>query len=79
MSFTKKIITNELILRLYDEGGCLPVIELYRRYADATITDDGLSSRLRGVVNELDYSQNLTKVVESLILDYKSSITNSDK
>jgi hypothetical protein len=55
MGFHKRYISNESVIRIFNEGGVSAVISWYTVGCDAVITEQGLASYLMTVFNDTDW------------------------
>ena len=55
MSFHKRYISNEQVIRLFNDGGVRRIIEWYTRGADAVITETGLASKVSMILEDSEW------------------------
>lgn len=67
MSFHKRYISNEQVIRLFNESGVNRVSDWYTKGVDALITEGGLATQIAHVIDNPNiYSQS---EIEQLIID----------
>lgn len=56
MGFHKRYISNEQVIRLYDEGGVSRIINWYTKGVDAVMTEMGIASDVSKILNDSDWT-----------------------
>lgn len=73
MSFHKRFISNEQVIRLYNDGGIDNIIQWYTKGVDVIVTETGISSRISKILNKSSWSSldpvKLNSIIE-LIQDH---------
>jgi hypothetical protein len=71
MGFHKRYISNEQVIRLFNDGGVQRIIQWYTRGADAVITETGLASKVSMILEDPEWltveSVNLDEAIINLI------------
>jgi hypothetical protein len=71
MGFHKRYISNEQVIRLFNDGGVQRIIQWYTRGADAVITETGLASKVSTILEDPEWltveSVNLDEAIINLI------------
>lgn len=55
MSFHKRYISNEQVIRLFNDGGVSRVIQWYTKGVDALITETGIASKISKILNDSEW------------------------
>jgi hypothetical protein len=55
MSFHKRYISNEQVIRLFNDGGVSRVIQWYTKGVDALITETGIASKISTILNDSEW------------------------
>jgi|694.fasta_scaffold137238_3 hypothetical protein len=55
MSFHKRYISNEQVIRLFNDGGVSRVIQWYTKGVDALITETGIASKISMILNDSEW------------------------
>jgi hypothetical protein len=55
MGFHRRHISNEQVIRLFNEGGAERVFDWYTRGVDALVTEIGLSSTISSIINDAEW------------------------
>jgi hypothetical protein len=55
MSFHKRYISNEQVIRLYNDGGVNRIVQWYTRGADAVITETGIASTISTILHDTEW------------------------
>jgi len=56
MGFHKRYISNEQVIRLYNDGGVNKIVQWYTRGADAIITEMGIASNISKILDDSDWA-----------------------
>lgn len=56
MSFHKRYISNEQVIRLYNDGGVHRVVQWYTKGVDALMTEMGLASDVSKILNDTEWT-----------------------
>lgn len=67
MSFHKRHVSNDQVIRLFNESGVTRVIDWYTKGVDALITETGLALEISHIINDPDIYSQLE--IENLIAD----------
>jgi hypothetical protein len=55
MSFHKRYISNEQVIRLFNDGGVDRIIQWYTQGADTIITESGIACEISDIVNDVEW------------------------
>ena len=55
MSFHKRYINNEQVIRLFNDGGVSRIIQWYTKGVDALITETGIASKISKILDDPDW------------------------
>jgi hypothetical protein len=69
MSFHKRYISNEQVIRLYNDGGVNRIIQWYTRGADAVITETGIASAISTILDDFEWPLLDPLKLEDTIID----------
>lgn len=67
MSFHKRFISNEQVIRLYNDGGIDNIIQWYTKGVDVIVTETGISSRISKILNKSSWSSSDPVKLNSII------------
>jgi hypothetical protein len=67
VSFHKRFISNEQVIRLYNDGGINNIIQWYTRGVDAIVTETGIASRISKILNKSSWSSSDPVKLNSII------------
>lgn len=67
MSFHKRFISNEQVIRLYNDGGINNIIHWYTKGVDAIVTESGLASHISKILNKSSWSSSDPVKLNSII------------
>jgi len=55
MSFHKRYINNEQVIRLFNDGGVSRIIQWYTKGVDALITETGIASKISKILDDPEW------------------------
>lgn len=56
MSFHKRYVSNEQVIRLYNDGGVPRIIQWYTKGVDALITETGIASDISKLLDDSEWT-----------------------